>query len=314
MRKHSWREPVHVGLYHQYPAKTRRRWWPAGLIALLIVLWVAVPLVRGFLLLQTSPMRSTPAAPRDLHLQAVRFHATDGVPLEGWLLLSSSQSHTVILVPGFKDDRASMLPYARFLHAAHFNVFLYDSRGTGGSGGSFSLGIHEVRDVLGAVRYLEHRTDTRALPYGILGVSMGAGVAIVAASQARAIGATVADSAYTDQQVVVTRLDSLRVGPLSIPFPPLAPWIVDRLLGTPLTSFSPLRSAGKLPPRALLLIHSRHDTNPTTPLSGAEALQRRVRIHAFLWIAPRGGHAGAYAAQPRQYESRVVRFFRRFLR
>jgi pimeloyl-ACP methyl ester carboxylesterase len=74
-----------------------------------------------------------------------------------------------------------------------------------------------------------------------------------------------------------------------------------------------LRFARHLAPRTLLLIHSRHDPNPTTPLSGAEALRRAAGRNAFLWIAPRGGHAGALAAPPAAYKRHVLTFFRRYL-
>jgi dipeptidyl aminopeptidase/acylaminoacyl peptidase len=219
----------------------------------------------------------------------------------------------VVLVPGFKADRTSMVPYAQFLHAAGFNVLLYDSRGTGASGGTFSLGVREVDDVRGAASYLSKRPDMRNHRIGLLGVSLGAGVVIAAAARLRAVSAVVADSAYVDQRAVVDRLDTLRLGRLALPLAPLAPWVVDRVLGVPLTSFSPIRAVRTIAPRGLLLIHSRHDANPTTPLSGALALHRAAGPSSLLWIAPRGGHAGALAAQPAEYQRRVVAFFRRYL-
>ena len=135
----------------------------------------------------------------------------------------------MISIPGFKDDSSSMVPYARMLHAAGFNVLLYDSRGTGGSGGTFTLGLREVHDVEGAARFLDGRTGLPNHHYGLLGVSMGAGVAIVAASHLPEVRAVVADSPYTNQHITVDRLDSLRLGPLSLPQAPDAPWLVDRV-------------------------------------------------------------------------------------
>ncbi len=46
----------------------------------------------------------------------------------GWLAIASPDSPTIILVHGFKTTRVSMLPWARFLYAANFNVLPYDSR------------------------------------------------------------------------------------------------------------------------------------------------------------------------------------------
>lgn len=282
-------------------------------LLVLILLWIALPVARAGLLLVTNPFRASPGRPTGLPVQPVQFDATDGVPLRGWFVPSSANAPAVVLVPGFKADRTSMVPYARFLHTTGFNVLLYDSRGTGASGGTFSLGVREVDDVRGAVSYLSKRPDLRNHRMGLLGVSLGAGVAIVAAAGLRDVAAIVADSAYIDQRAVVDRLDTLRIGRLALPLAPLAPWVVDHALGVPLASFSPLRAVRTIAPRGLLLIHSRHDTNPTTPLSGALALQHAAGPSSTLWIAPRGGHAGALAAQPAEYQSRVIAFFRRYL-
>jgi dipeptidyl aminopeptidase/acylaminoacyl peptidase len=280
---------------------------------LLVLLWVGIPVARTIELL-ANPFHRAPTRPIGLSVQSVAFRASDGVPLQGWFAARSARDPAVILIPGFKADRVSMLPYARFLYAAGYNVLLYDSRGTGASGGAFSMGVREVDDVRGAVAYLDHRPGLRNHHYGLLGVSLGAGVAIVAAAHLRSVIAVVADSAYTDQRAVVDRLDTVRVGGISIPLAPVAPWLVDRILGVRLASFSPLHMVGAIAPRALLLIHSRHDANPTTPQRDVLALYHAAGSPVSLWIAPHGGHAGALAAQPTAYRGRVVAFFKRYLR
>jgi len=206
-----------------------------------------------------------------------------------------------------------MLPYARFLHDARYNVLLYDSRGVGESGGFFSLGSREVRDVEGAIAYVQRRPALHNHRCGLLGVSLGAGIVISVAASMHSVLATVADSAYVNQHRTVERLDILYLDRLQLSLAPFAPWAVDRLLGERLSDFSPVRAVSHIAPRALLLIHSRNDANPTTPLSGAVTLYRMAGQPTYLWIAPHGGHAGAFAAQPAQYSQRVIAFFRRYL-
>jgi pimeloyl-ACP methyl ester carboxylesterase len=264
---------------------------------------------RAGALVITNPFRSPSARPAGLPVQPVRFRAADGVMIAGWLVGYSPTAPVVILVPGFKAGSTSMIPYARLLYKGGFDALLYDSRGMGGSGGRFTLGVREVDDVRGAVSFLDRRPYLQNHRYGLLGVSLGAGVAIVAAARLPRIAATVADSAYTDQHRIVDRLDSLVFGPVRVPLAPIAPWVVDRLIGVPLHSFSPLHAVSHLGSRPLLLIHSLHDTNPTTPLAGAQTLEAAAGPHATLWIAPRGGHAGALAAQPSEYTRRVLTFF-----
>ncbi len=279
----------------------------------LFLLWVGLPMARAAQLLLTRPTYAAPTPPAGLPVQAIRFDARDGVPLSGWLARRDARAPTLVLVAGFKSDRTGMLPYARFLHAAGYNVLLYDARGTRRSGGSFSLGLREVDDARGAISYLQSRRDLPVHRYGLLGVSLGAGVVIAAAARTPSVLATVADSSYVNQWPIVERLDTLRLGPLRLPLAPLAPWTVDRLLGAPLADFSPIRDVARIAPRALLLIHSRHDGDPTTPLSGALTLYHAAGQPVSLWIAPRGGHAEAYDAQPNTYRQQVLAFLRRYL-
>lgn len=277
----------------------------------LIVLWVGLPAARAIRLIEQHAGQPI-AAPHDLAVQPVKFRADDGVPLRGWFVAGSSDMR-VVLVAGFKSDRMSMVPYAHFLHAAGFSVLLYDSRGTGESGGRFSVGAGEVHDVLGAIDYLTFSHGPGTVGVGLLGVSLGAGDVISAAARSRAVRATVADSAYTDQTAVVSDLNQLQVGPLDLPLAPVAGPIIDRLAHVTVSSFRPIADVGKVAPGALFLIHSRLDANPTTPLSGVLRLRRAARQPVQYWLAPLGGHAGALAAQPTAYQRRVVAFFQRYL-
>jgi uncharacterized protein len=293
---------------------SRRVRFLALYVLIVVLLWVGIPVARAGALVITNPFRSSSARPTGLPVRQVHFPAADGVRIAGWLVGSSRPALIVILVPGFKAGSTSMVPYARLLYKGGYDALLYDSRGVGGSGGSFTLGVREVDDVLGAVAYLDGRPHLNHRRYGVLGVSLGAGVAIVAAARSPRIAAVVADSAYTDQHRTVDRLDSLVFGGVRVPLAPIAPWTVDHLIGVSLHHFSPLHAVSRLSPRPLLLIHSRHDSNPTTPLAGAQALRAAAGSHASLWIAPKGGHAGALTAESAEYTRRVLTFFHRWLR
>jgi dipeptidyl aminopeptidase/acylaminoacyl peptidase len=167
-----------------------------------------------------------------------------------------------------------------------------------------------VNDVTGAIAFLHRHTVRRV---GILGVSLGSGDAIVAAAHDRSVRAIVADSPYVNQNAVVDHADYFHFRRLTVALAPLGPWTADRILGASLASFSPLRAIREIAPRHVLLIRGRHDTNATTPLSAALALKRAGGATTTLWIAPRGPHAGAYAAQPAAYRAHVLAFFGRYL-
>lgn len=280
------------------------------LVALVAVLaWALVPLARALLLVQ----RGDGARPIDLPHTEITFPAADGTVLQGSYIAASGARGTVVLVHGFKNTRADMVEYAAFLHDAHYAVFLYDSRGCGASQGSFGVGATEDRDVLGAVSLLAGGAFPAAPPLAILGVSLGAGDAILAAAHDTRVGAVVADSSWADERVQLERMSALSVGPLRVPLLPYEPMVVDALVGGRLEDARPRDVVGAIAPRPLLLIHSADDQNATTTAADTDALFAAAGEPKELWVAPRGGHAGAFAAQREEYERRVLAFLERAL-
>lgn len=285
------------------------------LLALALAAWAVAPAVRAVTLVGNRHTRSAPDAhTASLPIEEVHFTATDGVHLAGWLAVAAHDAPTIILVHGFKGSRTAMLPWARFLFAAGYNVLLYDSRGCGASAGwSIGLGATEPRDVIGAARYLAARSDLRVKQFGALGVSLGAGEVLLAAAREPSLVTVVADSAWTDEHAQLDRMGSLPLGPLAVPALPYEPTLVDALIGAHLADARPLNAIPHIAPRAVLLIASADDANTTTPLAGTHQLYAAAGQPKDEWIAPSGGHAGALFAHPVEYKARVLAFFSRYL-
>jgi pimeloyl-ACP methyl ester carboxylesterase len=275
------------------------------------LLWAAVPAVRAVTLVGNWAGRGAPdAAQVGIPVHTVSFAALDGTRLSGWLALASPHAPTVILVHGFKGSRRDMLPWAHFLFAAGYNALLLDDRGCGQSEGWVSaLGTREADDVVGAVRYLQRRRDLTVRTFGALGISLGAGIVLLAAAREPALAAVIADSAWTDERAQINHMATLRLGPLAVPMLPYEPALVDSLIGGRLEDTQPLAVIGQIAPRAILLIHSADDGNTTTPLAGERALYAAASQPKAQWIAPSGGHAGALHAHPAEYQALVLAFF-----
>ena len=238
--------------------------------------WVAAPGVRAVKLIAIWPVRIAPnAATAGLPVRDVSFTASDGVHLAGWLALRSSDAPTIILVHGFKGVRQNMLPWARYLYAAGYNVLLYDSRGCGQSDGwHIDLGAHEANDLIGATRYLAGLSDLKTKRFGALGVSLGAGTVLLAAAREPSLAAVVADSAWADEQQQLDRMGNIPIGSLAVPVLPYEPALVNALIGADLSAARPIAVVGSISPRAVMFIHSVDDTNTTTPLSGEQRALR----------------------------------------
>jgi pimeloyl-ACP methyl ester carboxylesterase len=285
------------------------------ILALIALGWIGAPAVRALTLVGTWPVRSAPdAATAGLPVRDVRFSASDGVHLAGWLALRSPGAPTIILVHGFKAARQNMLTYARYIYAAGYNVLLYDSRGCGQSDGwKIGLGATETDDLIGATRYLAGLSDLKVKRFGALGVSLGAGTVLLAAAREPSLAAVVADSAWADEQPQLDRMDTIPIGPLAVPVLPYEPALVNALIGVDLRATRPLAVVGSIAPRAVMFIHSADDTNATTPLSKERALYAAAGNPKVEWIAPSGGHAGALNAHPDEYQRRTLDFFRAYL-
>ena len=258
----------------------------AALVILALLSWLVLPLVRALTLV--SSHHTDPVAPADLALEDLRFTVGPDVPpsavrdveLAAWTLHTVHGAPAVVLVHGFKTSREEMIPWARFLHDAGYNVLLFDTRGCGKSGGAtVGLGATEPRDISLAVELARDQFGTTKV--AVLGISLGAGAAILAAAADANISAVVADSPWTDQDLQLSRLSFLPIGSLRVPLPPYGIAAVNALVGADVTKARPLDAIARIAPRPILLIHSADDDNATTPV------EYRARVLDFLGLTLR---------------------------
>jgi hypothetical protein len=135
--------------------------------------------------------------------ELVSFPVPEGGQRVGWFILGRSQA-TIILLHGFGCPRQEMLGYAQVLHRAGYSTLLFDFRGRGDSDGdAVTLGFYEQQDALAAVEYLKSRDDVGMGRVGVLGISMGGAVAILAAAQEPAIKAVIADSPFESAEQAI---------------------------------------------------------------------------------------------------------------
>jgi uncharacterized protein len=179
------------------------------------------------------PRRFPPTiSPADLGLPFERLTVRSGdVELPAWFIPArdGAPGPGVTLVHGWESARDRTLPNAVFLHAAGFHCLTVDVRGHGEnpaesmpvSAGEFGL------DGLAAFRALVERPEVTGA--GIVGHSMGAIGAILAAAAEPRVAAVVATSAPADPYRLTRQ--TFRLARLPIPDPiayPLA-WLTTRV-------------------------------------------------------------------------------------
>jgi len=119
----------------------------------------------------------------------VRFTNRD-VQLTGTLVAPSGGGRhpAIVLVHGSgAENRAYMLPWARFLIRHNIAVLGYDKRGVGESSGDWNTATYAdlAGDAVAAVEYLKTRRDIDAAQIGLLGISQAGWIMPIAAVRSK---------------------------------------------------------------------------------------------------------------------------------
>lgn len=245
--------------------------------------------------------------PSDLGLKygEVDFKSSDGVKLSGWFLPNNKTTSAIIVMHGYPADKANLLGVAEFL-SKDFNVFLFDFRSFGKSGGKYTTaGYLERKDLLGAVNYLEKEKNTTKI--GLYGFSLGGAVALM--TNHENVKAIVADSAYAELRHMAENMYGIFFV-LKYPLAYLTKLYGILFLGINIDDASPAGNIKnlKIP---ILLIHAGKDSQ--IPASEAYLLHDANK-KAELWIVENAEHGMAHSINPEEYEKKVLEFFRENLK
>ncbi|MBI2912796.1 MAG: alpha/beta hydrolase [Chloroflexi bacterium] len=249
--------------------------------------------------------------PPDADSEEVRFRSRDGVRLFG-LLLPGRQGHPgVVLCHGYFKSLTEPLEIGLRLNREGYHVLLFDFRGCGRSDGRFTtIGYKETWDVLAAVDLLRSRLG--AAPIGVLGISMGAAAAIMAAAQTQDIAALVADSPYAHLEGVM-RVNIPEFAPFRwmVPFGWVSVLAGQLLSGGRLRHVRPVDDVARISPRPILFVYGERDSY--IPHQQAGELFEAAGEPKELWLAAGSDHAVARLDHPQEYTRRVLGFFGRYL-
>jgi uncharacterized protein len=289
-----------------------------GIILVFFVLayGIAKPVFQAYLL--AHPRRlvaDLTASAAGGAVERVSFRATDEVDLVGWFVPARNSGATIVASHGSGANGASAYAHYGFLSRAGYNVFVFDHRAHGQSGGkATTLGPLEVRDLLGAVAYLRARSDVDPDRIGAIGCSMGAGVVIGGAAKEPAIRGIVAEAVYADMGELWDRFGyvGIRNTPVRWSWGTPMRWATWGWTGERIAAFKPEALIRRISPRPVLIVHGEQD-NAACTVSDARRLFRAAHPPKDLWIVPQAGHCNAHTLWPEEYETRVLAFFERAL-
>jgi uncharacterized protein len=263
-------------------------------LAILVIGYLGVGLVVAAQLSAPShhPQELTPTDV-GLHYRQVSIHSTDGLELAGWWVPGDDPSRAVVLVSGIEGDKSDR------------HVVKTALRAQGGSEGKrVTMGHKEVRDVRGALLWLNERGFARE-EVVLHGFSLG-GATVLRAAPESGVAAVVEESAYSDLPLIL-RQQLPKVSGLPSFFTPGVFLMGKLFLGIDPWVVRPEEDARRLCDKGipLLIIHSTDDE--TTPFKHARRINAACP-EATLWRIEGYEHVGAYAHP--EYRQRILGFLR----
>lgn len=238
--------------------------------------------------------------------RAYRLHAW-------WVPADRVDAPAVILVHGqssCRRDPVLLLP-AGMLHRNGFAVLLLDMRDHGDSeieDGHYANGTEEYLDVLGAWDWLTGVKGMAAASVGLLGESMGAAVATIAAGEEPRLAALWEGSSYGSfRTIAIEELHRLGYPEFLLD----AGVLMGRLRsGDDVTSKSPDTEIARMEGRPLFIVHgaldARSNVHHAYDLAAAAA---GGGTPVEPWIVPGAHHSEAAFLVPEAYEAKLVAFF-----
>ena len=265
--------------------------------------------------------------------ELVHFRAFDGHLLTGmWLPANPDRPlrGTIIFAAELGSDMYSAARYGAALLDAGYEIFTFDFRGHGQSSDEHGYSPRlwssdrEQADMLGAIAFVEDELEQQGRPkaVGLIGVSRGAGAAILGALNVPSVKAIMIDGAFSTDtylEYLMQRWVSIfaKVRLVYENHPPtfwrFLRWLTLRRASCRMNCRFP--SVRKVIPRLgrmpLLVIHGERDGH--IPVAQGQLLYDLAVGPKYLWICPGAKHNQAVAVQPRLYAEYSVRFFNQHL-
>jgi dienelactone hydrolase len=278
---------------------------PASLVGLLLIV---APLGFGVFVTHV-PRRAIEPQELGAAYEDVSFETDDGLTLHGWYVPSQNGA-AVAVVHGSGGSRMSGTQHARMLVRSGYGVLVFDVRGHGESDGATNaLGWGAHPDLAAAAAYLAGRADVEPGRVGVLGLSMGAELAIESAAHSDGFSAVVADGA--SGRTLADTLDaSLSLATRVVALGPLfvSDLAVTALSGEPapagLTSLSPEVTEP--------VFYIASGVDPAERALVTKIAERSGGAHE-LWVIEGAGHTQGLKRLPEEYGARVIQFFDRYL-
>lgn len=250
----------------------------------------------------------TPAA-FGLHFAPQRIATARGRQLHGWWIVpaGAAAGPAVVVMHGWGGNAAMMLPLAQPLRDAGFAALFIDARCHGASDDdSFASLPRFAEDLEHALDWLAGRPEVDPARIGLIGHSVGAGAALLAASRRPETAAVVSIAAFAHPAAMMRRWLATKHVPAQV-----ASYILDyvqQVIGHRFDDIAPAATIARVR-CPVLLVHGADDE--VVPLDEARQIFA-ARGHDGVELLTIAGSHDAFADAKRHVD-RICAFLRRAL-
>lgn len=264
-------------------------------------------LLAGLLLLPTVihrvyhvprvPERGTPAG-FGLPFRTASIPTANGKRLFAWYVPLEGQAEkapAVAVIHGWGGNAEAMLPFAKLLHHNGYAALLLDARNHGFSDGdSFSSMPRFAEDLENGLQWLARQPDVDPRRLTVLGHSVGAAAALLAASRRNDLAAVISIAAFAHPAALMRR----QMRSHRIPYVPIG-WLVlhyiEWIIDAHFDDIAPCNTI-RYVSCPVLLVHGEADCN--VPLEDVRRIHsNRPNDKVELIILPDTGHDSLHALE-----------------
>ncbi|MCS7077317.1 MAG: alpha/beta hydrolase [Bacteroidia bacterium] len=237
--------------------------------------------------------------------------ADSAVKLKGWFTKTQKDTSgkTLIILHDVGQSKWNLISMAKYYDSLGYNTLLIDQRAHGLSTGKFcTYGYHEKYDVLAMIEYLKKRPDVKSI--GILGLSMGAAVAIQAATLDTTIKALVLQNPYKDLRSATQDYGRKTLSVLSDIMYPLVAKTTEKQAKFRFDDIDMIRDIKKVHIPTLFIL-SENDRD--VPFARSNYVYLNANNPKTLWKVPNAEHFNILHLSAKSYFAKTDSFFKKHL-
>ena len=272
------------------------------IIIIIIVIFggiIAFPFLKRILGVFSNPIQIHDKTPESFNIpfKEVWIPTKNDCSLYGWWIPGSTNKidnndKSIVLVHGWGRNVGRMLPYIEVLHHAGFNLLTFDSRNHGSSDSDrYSTMLKFAQDIHAVVDFLERSYCDSSITLGVIGLSIGGGAALYAASLDTRIMKLVTVGALGDPKTVIrsqlirNRIKSRIIQSLLFKY-------LEYKIGISFEELAPINRVQEI--RAeMMIIHGENDE--VVPVRQAHQLAENGNPDRIqLWVMPGRGHSDCH--------------------